>query len=48
MDMWNATGAAGLPTYKVEAQKAKFFSGLHFRSIEDLLNEEAATQGTIL
>ena len=36
------SGASRLPEDKVQAQRTKYFPGLHFRSVEELLDEAAA------
>jgi hypothetical protein len=39
MDLWNATGAAGLPKHKVKEQREKFFQGIHFTNIRELIKK---------
>ncbi|TPX19196.1 hypothetical protein DIZ76_016982 [Coccidioides immitis] len=39
MDEWNITGASAVPMDMVMRQREKFFSGLKFRGIEDLLED---------
>jgi len=48
MDMWNATGAAGVPTEKVNQHREKYFKDIHFRGIEDLIREAENTSNTVL
>lgn len=39
MDEWNVTGASAVPWGEVERQREKFFKGVKFRSIEELLED---------
>ncbi|KAL1740770.1 hypothetical protein HDZ31DRAFT_46842, partial [Schizophyllum fasciatum] len=43
MDEWNYTGASALPWDKVEAQRQKFFAGVKFRTVRELLEEAHAS-----
>ena len=47
MDLWNATGAAGLPTDKVLKQREKYFRGIHFTTIRELI-EKAQRSETVV
>jgi hypothetical protein len=47
MDLWNALGAAGLPEKEVIIQKEKYFIGIHFRGIEELIHD-AETMKTVV
>lgn len=46
MDLWNANGAAGLPDEKVQAHRQKYFQGMSFMSIRDIIERGRALQGT--
>lgn len=37
MDEWNVTGASAPPIVKVQEQQERFFHGIHFRGIEEVL-----------
>ena len=39
MDEWNYSGASAVPLDKVLDQRSRFFNGVHFRTIEELLND---------
>lgn len=41
-------GALALPKEKVQRQREKYFKGLHFRGIGELMEEAAANPGTIV
>jgi nucleoside-diphosphate-sugar epimerase len=43
MDLWNATGAAGLPVEKAEKQRLEIFGGMNFMSIEQLMDKAKAS-----
>lgn len=45
MDLWNASGAAGLPDDKVQAHRAKYFSDISFMTIRDIVERGRALQG---
>lgn len=46
MDKWNAIGAAGLPSDKVQAHRQKFFEGLSFMTIADIVRRGRELQET--
>jgi nucleoside-diphosphate-sugar epimerase len=37
MDLWNATGASAVPMDKVEQQRQKYFTDIHFSNIEEFI-----------
>ena len=39
MDEWNVTGASAVPWDEVVRQREKYFRGIKFRSIIELLND---------
>lgn len=39
MDEWNYSGASALPYDIVVDQRKRFFDGVHFRRIKELLND---------
>lgn len=39
MDEWNYSGASSLPYDTVVDQRKRFFEGIHFRGIKELLND---------
>lgn len=39
MQEWSATGAQGLPLAEVEKQRAKYFKDIHFRTVDEFLQE---------
>ena len=45
MDLWNANGAAGLPDDKVKAHREKYFRGLSFMSVREIVEKGRALQG---
>jgi len=47
MDMWNATGAAGVPTEKVHLHREKYFKGVHFRDITEFIKAAEGTTGAV-
>ena len=36
--LWSSSGSCGLPVEQIETQRAKFFSGVHFRTIDEFLD----------
>jgi hypothetical protein len=44
MDLWNSSGAAGVPQSKVKEQKQKYFSDLTFRTIEEFIDQAKLTK----
>ena len=46
MDEWNVTGASAVPWEDVARQREKYFKGIQFRSIEELL-EDAKTMDVV-
>lgn len=47
MDLWNATGAAGLPFDKTQQQKSTMFNKLKTMSIENLMDKAAASNSVV-
>jgi hypothetical protein len=47
MDLWNATGAAGLPIEKAKRQSREIFGGMKWMTVDDLLEKEASFDGVI-
>lgn len=39
MDEWNITGASAVPWEKVLAQRRKYFEGIRFRTVEEVLQD---------
>lgn len=39
MQEWSATGAQGLPLAEVERQRVKYFKDVHFRTVDEFLQE---------
>ncbi len=48
MDLWNETGAACVPFDIVQAQRKKYFQGVHFRSIQELVRDAKANPGVVV
>jgi len=48
MDLWNANGASAVPKNRVEAQRKKYFKGIHFRGVEELIREGEANKEKVL
>lgn len=45
-EMWSVSGAGGLPQQKLKRQANSFFKGIHFRSVEEVLNDAAKSPNT--
>ena len=39
MDEWNVLGASALPSAKVTEQREKYFKGVKFRTVKELLED---------
>ncbi|KAG2173669.1 hypothetical protein INT43_005089 [Umbelopsis isabellina] len=47
MDLWNATGAAGLPVDKTEQLRSTIFNNMKFMSIEDFMDKAKASNRVV-
>ncbi|KAJ2956511.1 hypothetical protein NQZ79_g7623 [Umbelopsis isabellina] len=47
MDLWNATGAAGLPADKTEQQRSTLFNNLKFMTMEQLMDKAEASNSVV-
>ncbi|KAJ2958592.1 hypothetical protein NQZ79_g5860 [Umbelopsis isabellina] len=47
MDLWNATGAAGVPVGKAEQQRSTLFNNMEFMTIEQLMDKAKASNGVV-
>lgn len=47
MDLWNANGASGIPEDKKIQQREKYFQGIKFRTVENLIEEGKIKKGIL-
>ncbi|KAG2184390.1 hypothetical protein INT43_000299 [Umbelopsis isabellina] len=47
MDLWNATGAVGLPSDKTEQQRLTIFNNMEFMSIEEFMDKAEANDSVV-